>query len=302
MSAMRKVGDPLRRIAVLTGAVLCWLTLPATSESGKQIRELQEMLIWTGDYDGLIDGDLGQETRNAIKSFQQRLNHNPTGELTEKEKSLLKQNGAAAKQAVGFKQVNDNDTGLSVGIPQKLVSGPTSTKWGNNWKAKDGSISIDTLRFASKSLPELYNRLTHFPGRHIDYARLKQDWFVVSGTDKDGSEIYVRSLELPSEIIDAKELPSEIVAFSVVVDKSSQTAFRPIPIAMSSSFAALSSAGSEPRVQKPAEVLPEPCLNGLGRGCSISAFTVEPLKPFCPGCVKAVEPLKPLCPGCVKAP
>src|SRR5689334_22523868 len=65
------------------GAVAVYLGIrPASSQTPAQIERYQEMLIWTGDYDGIIDGELGRGTRAAIRKFQSRLHHKPSGHLT----------------------------------------------------------------------------------------------------------------------------------------------------------------------------------------------------------------------------
>ena len=59
------------------------LSVGAASAQGFGTSQLQEMLVWTGDYDGMIDGQFGDGTRQAIRSFQSRMGHAPTGSLTD---------------------------------------------------------------------------------------------------------------------------------------------------------------------------------------------------------------------------
>src|ERR1700692_3454481 len=86
------------------------------------IRTQQEMLIWTTDYDGLIDGKIGPETTQGIKQFQIRLGNPPTGRLSAAEYQELQKQGNAKRDRAGFQQVIDKNAGVSVGIPLKLVS------------------------------------------------------------------------------------------------------------------------------------------------------------------------------------
>ncbi len=61
-----------RSIAWFCGATVYLIAAPAFSQSPteSQIRVQQEMLIWTTDYEGLIDGKVGPETQKAINKFK----------------------------------------------------------------------------------------------------------------------------------------------------------------------------------------------------------------------------------------
>src|SRR5437868_1704643 len=108
-------------VAVAVSSILCSLGVGAAySRSENDTREYQEMLIWTGDYDGIADGILGADTTQAIKAFQKRINHPVSGTLTQAEAALLRDTGGANKRAVGLERFDDHVTGVSVGIPRKL--------------------------------------------------------------------------------------------------------------------------------------------------------------------------------------
>src|SRR5262249_13628953 len=83
------------RIAVLSGMMLCFTT--AITVAKDDLLHQQEMLIWTTDYEGLIDGKAGPETIKAIQKFQTRLGNSPTGKLTAAEELALDQMGNAKK-------------------------------------------------------------------------------------------------------------------------------------------------------------------------------------------------------------
>jgi peptidoglycan hydrolase-like protein with peptidoglycan-binding domain len=239
------------------------------------------MLIWTGDYDGIVDGVEGEETRHAVKGFQRQLGHPETAKLTEQEVSLLRKRGLKTKQAVGFKEVDDPITGVSVGMPLNLVSAPVKKIWGQNWSAPADRINIDTFRYTDVTLQEVFNKLMTFRHRRIDYFRFKESWFVVSGTDRDGSAIYVRAVEQKSS---GPGVLPEIRGFSVRIEAASRNELQRIPIAMSSTFNIIpiggkinASAGpSNDLLRTPTRVLnekqlyrasqegPRVCLNGLG--------------------------------------
>jgi len=243
----------------------------ATAQSSGQLQLYQEMLVWTGDYDGMIDGKLGDGTIGAIRSFQSRLGHVPTGSLSEQEKFILIRQGSANKQAVGFTIYRDEDTGVAVGIPGQLVSRPQKSKWGTSWAARDDRINIDTLHVTGMTLRELFDKLSSFRNRRVDYSVLRDDWFVISGVDVDGAAVYVRAA--------ADAAGDDIRGFSVRITRDWREQLGAIPVAMSSSFEvlphAVANVPATPTVPRlPPNPLPDPpqrvakdinpCFNGLG--------------------------------------
>src|SRR5258708_3736074 len=186
----------LIRLAFAGGAALCLGLAPAHPESlnDVQIRKLQEALIWTTDYEGLVDGKSGPGTLEAISKFQARIGNPVTGQLSPAEFIKLIKLGTANRASVGFAQFTDNDDGVAVGVPLGLVSGPTTTKWGKHWYSKQAGLSIDTLRFNSEiSLRELYTKLIGINNRKVAYQRLvENDWFVIAAFEGEAA-VYVRA-------------------------------------------------------------------------------------------------------------
>ena len=72
----------------------------------------QEMLIWTGYYDGRMTGELSPATITAIKAFQSSVQHQQTGQLTADERKLLIRKGKGAKESAGFAVVEDARSGV----------------------------------------------------------------------------------------------------------------------------------------------------------------------------------------------
>jgi hypothetical protein len=257
-----------------------------------ETRLLQEMLIWTTDYDGLIDGVAGPGTIEAINKFQQQgLGHPPTGQLTAGERAELITRGSAKKAAAGFRDYVDDDAGVSVGIPTRLVSAPVPTKWGKHWHNTKPGLAIDTLRFGTDvSLRQLYDRLLTINNRKIAYQRfVENSWFVVSAFEGEAA-VYVRA-----NIVTPTGRPSEIRGFSVWMGEKRPEDYQAIPPAMLSSFKSnvSTTVGGGPTTPM---VRPSPipttrptaatlntdaintCANGLGF-CP-GAFSIEPMKPW----------------------
>jgi hypothetical protein len=255
-------------VEAFAAAVLSFASSAAQSQTEEKTRQYQEMLIWLCDYDGIIDGRLGSGTRQAIRKFQSDLGHPATGTLSSQEAAVLIKQGTRKRDAVNFSTVTDLDAGVSVGIPRALVPIKTKTKWGTSWHAEDHRIVIDTLRFSNITLQVLFDKLSHLKNRQVDYSIIKDNWFVISGTDPDGAGVYARA-ETPSG--------AEIRGFSLWVRKDKLTDFRALPPAMSSSFRTTSQTAEDaPRAVPLPNVIANPppsstpaisitpCINGLG--------------------------------------
>src|SRR5690348_11846225 len=113
-------GPGARLIAAIVATIYAGSAC-AQSQTVSQIRKQQEALIWTTDYDGLVDGNIGEGTRAAIRKFQARIEHPVTGQLTSMEEDQLLREGRSRRTQAGFKQFTDKDAGVSVGIPMGLV-------------------------------------------------------------------------------------------------------------------------------------------------------------------------------------
>lgn len=204
-------------------------TADAPTEQGVRIQ--QEALVWTTDYEGLIDGKSGDGTIDAIKKFQARMGHPPSGALSDDELVSLIKEGFAKRDAVGFKQLTDATAGVSLGIPQNLLPRPTEKTWGKSWYSKQNGIAIDTLRIEDTSLRELYDKLLNINNRTISYQRFVDDsWFVIAAFEGKAA-IYVRA-----NLVHTSGQPDEIRGFSVWMSEARPADYQSIAPAMLSSF------------------------------------------------------------------
>jgi peptidoglycan hydrolase-like protein with peptidoglycan-binding domain len=140
----------------------------------------QDALVWLGFYVGVVDGDFGKGTRNAILAFQASVKASADGALTPSELQVLLASAQRARNAVGFKAVVDGKTGMTAGAPTKLLGGRNGAK-------------LEFSESADADLAALYARLTTAtPTRKIAYKAIKPDvFFVVSGQD-GGANFYTR--------------------------------------------------------------------------------------------------------------
>ncbi|PSO30607.1 peptidoglycan-binding protein [Bradyrhizobium sp. MOS002] len=218
-------------------ALAYFLCLPSNHADGQtlpasQVRVLQEALIWTTDYEGLVDGRLGPGTKQAISSFQKRGGNDVTGVLTPVQIEQLIKEGSTKKEKFGFKQVEDANVGIAVGIPLGLLGKPTFTKWGKHWNSPENGLSVDLIRFgADVTLKDFHDRLVGINNRRVAYDRfVDNDWFVISAFEKDAA-VYVRA-----NVVQLSSGASEIRGFSIWMSKDRPSGYQAIAPAMLSSF------------------------------------------------------------------
>jgi len=155
--------------------------------SREQKKLYQTWLTWTGDYDAAIDGSYGPGTRRAIKAFQQREGFQPTGYLTQQQIDLLKQRHDEALASLGVETMHNEDAGIEILYPSKLVTFDRFDPPFVRYKPKDGSgvsmmlISQQGGRDMLRGLYDIMETFDTIPPK--GYRKLRRDWFVLTGRD-----------------------------------------------------------------------------------------------------------------------
>jgi hypothetical protein len=201
---------------------------------------IQNDLAWTGDYNGLINGEFNERSIAAVKAFQKRHGGKETGVLNQPERAAL---GAAAKpkqDTVGWRMVDDLMTGARLGIPAKLVPNAHASGGVGKWSSSRGEYSVETFRIAQPgtALPAVFERMKKEPaGRKANYSLLRGDFFIISGL-QNLKKFYVRA-QLRAE---------EVRGFTVLYDQAMAGIMDPVVVAMSSAYTAFPvAAGPPPR-------------------------------------------------------
>jgi peptidoglycan hydrolase-like protein with peptidoglycan-binding domain len=153
--------------AALTAQKGAFLALPESTR-----KAAQDALVWLGFYVGVVDGDFGRGTRNAILAYQASAKAPQDGALSAPQLKALLASAQKARDAVGFQIVKDAKTGASIGAPTKLLGA-------------HGGAKLDFAARSDADLDTLYARLSApAPARRIVYKAIRQDdFFVVSGQD-----------------------------------------------------------------------------------------------------------------------
>jgi Trypsin-like peptidase domain/Putative peptidoglycan binding domain len=191
---------------------------------------IQLDLIWTGDYNGMANGDFGKASVAAVKSFQRNIAGKETGVLNPDERLKLERAAKTVRQRIGWQMIDDRTTGAQLGLPTKLVPQRRATDAGTHWQSRHGQIQVDTFRLAGPSLTlaQAFEQQKKKPRqRKVGYSVLRSDFFVVSGL-QGLKKFYVR----------AHEKDHEIRGVTVLYDQATEGIMDPVVIAISNSFEA----------------------------------------------------------------
>jgi hypothetical protein len=100
----------------------------------------------------------------------------------------------------GFQIITDESTGVSIGLPSKILTTMTITKRGRNWSSRDSKINVDTLAYVQEDLKSLYDRLRQIKGRTLTRSEWTETAFVLAGQDSDGRSFHVEMHQNAGEI------------------------------------------------------------------------------------------------------
>jgi peptidoglycan hydrolase-like protein with peptidoglycan-binding domain len=190
---------------------------------------IQSDLIWTGDYNGVTDGEFGDRAIAAVKAFQKRNGGRDTGVLTTEERDKLAAAARPRVEQVGWQMIDDQATGARIGLPSKLVPKASPGKAGSHWQSARGEVQVDTFRISGKgtTLASVLDQQKKEPtDRTIAYTVVKPDFFVVSGLQSGVKKFYVRA-HLSND---------EVRGISILYDQAMEGIVEKVVIAMSSAF------------------------------------------------------------------
>ena len=101
---------------------------------------IQNDLVWTGDYNGLINGEFGERAIAAVKAFQKRNGGKETGVLNQPERAALAAAAKPKQEAVGWRMVRISSTGARIGIPAKLMPNTQVSGGISKWTSSRGEV------------------------------------------------------------------------------------------------------------------------------------------------------------------
>jgi hypothetical protein len=187
-------------------------------------------LIWTGDYNGIADGEIGDRAVSAVKAFQQRNRGKPTGVLNPPERTQLSSAAKSRQDAVGWRIVEDPIAGTRLGVPAKLAPHSVQGRTGSRFTSAHGEIQIETFRIKDigTTLQSAFEQQRGEAGRQTEYSVLKPDFFVLSGLQGGVKKFYVRGAFKDGEVR----------GMTILYDLASEASMERVVVAMSNAFAA----------------------------------------------------------------
>lgn len=196
---------------------------------------IQSDLVWTGDYAGIIDGDFGNRSLAAVRSFQKRNKGAETGILNPHERAQLAALSKARQDQAGWRMVDDSITGVRMGLPAKLVPQAGRGKDGARWASKEGDIEVQTFRFSGPAvtLASVAAQLRAAAERKVDYDVQRTEFFVLTGS-QGAKKFYIR----------AHAQDHEVRGFTVLYDAEKDELMQPITVAVSNAFAPFTGKGT----------------------------------------------------------
>jgi hypothetical protein len=194
---------------------------------------IQSDLVWTGDYNGLINGEFSDRLVASVKAFQKRNKSKDTGVLNPQERAILAASAKPLQDEVGWRLVEDQVSGARVGLPGKLATETSRGSSGTRWTSAQGQLQIETFRVANTRLEAVFERQKREPfDRRPGYNLLRPDFFVISGT-QGLKKFYVR----------AYIKDGEVRGLTILYDQAMEGTMDPVVVAMSSAFVPFAAIG-----------------------------------------------------------
>ncbi len=97
----QKRAAPKKKPAAAQSGLAVYAAMPLAERIA-----IQFDLAWTGDYNGLINGEFNERSLAAVKSFQKNNTFKDTGVLNPQERTLLAAAAKARQARVGWKMVD----------------------------------------------------------------------------------------------------------------------------------------------------------------------------------------------------
>jgi trypsin-like peptidase/putative peptidoglycan binding protein len=206
---------------------------------------IQNDLAWTGDYDGIIDGELNDRTIAAIKTFQGGRNFKETGVLKTEERALLAAASRARQRQVGWIMIDDPVTGAQLGIPTKQVPNTIPGRTGTRWSSAQGQVQIETFRVREPgtTLASVYEQQKKDPPtRRIGLNFQRPHLFVMSGMQG------LKRFSVRAEYKDG-----EVRGVTVLYDQATEPTMGPVASAMTGAFIGFPGTAGAARIGSPAK-------------------------------------------------
>lgn len=159
-------------------------------------KRIQDALIWVSNYNGMVDGEFGQNTLKAIKHWQREFRYEISGILSKSQRQVLLAQAAGIKQGVNWEVFTADSKLYSIGyLDLENTTQQANDSLGVDFKA--GNYGLKTLVFPSVSdIETLFEDLrarAREQGWENIYERQKHNWLVITG-EINGALAYTKMM------------------------------------------------------------------------------------------------------------
>jgi serine protease Do len=157
--------------------------------------QFQVFLIAAGYWNAVPNESFNNRTFAAIRRFQSDHGFTPDGVISEKMVDRLIQVGRPMLDLWEFRLVRHPQRGRSIWIPTGLGLQSKPSQFGLTFEEPQGRLRIVYNYFPSFDAASFYRQLTEgiqADGGRIHFRTLKDGWFVLSVTQADGTDGYLR--------------------------------------------------------------------------------------------------------------
>ena len=163
---------------------------------------IQDVLIWSGDYKGMLDGIIGPQTRRAVAAYQRRIGTQSDGLLTAAEFERLMEERDVLQRRSEW-TIGHDETGLGFGLPYAHARFHEQREQGLFYRSERGDFRVRTFRildFPPEEAQVFARGINEgVPGFRETYLRASRDWVVLAGEDA-GELFYMRALLREREV------------------------------------------------------------------------------------------------------
>ncbi len=218
----------VRAAAVIAGLVLAWAPAlaqnPHVRKAGTPVASLQNPAAPAAE-----PADNTRQHR-AAKAARKR---------PAREANVASQEDHAAEappnKSVGWRLMEDRETGAWLGLPEKLVPRASTTRTGSRWTSAQGQIQIETFRFAEAALSALFEEEKKTSRRQIESSDLKPDAFTITGVQ--GLKYF---------LVRAVARGSEVRGITILYDQATEGTMGRVAHAMAAAFSAFPDPNAAP--------------------------------------------------------
>jgi len=197
-------------------------------------KAVQDALVWSGLYVGVVDGAFGKRTRDALFAYQTNVKASANGLIDAAQVAAMKAAAQKSRAAVGFQTVNDEKSGVSIGAPLKILDKRTTVGADLRLMKADGTVKLDLHSGRGEAnMAALYARLSaDAPGRKITYKATRPEAFFVVSGEEAGKKFYTRFAKAPTNWPD----PNALRGFTFAYPLTQASALDRIALAVANSF------------------------------------------------------------------